>query len=451
MPQISHPVRLPAAGNPDTTFRGHRGPLKHRCGLCMELKAKLLRCTGCNVVRYCSKDHQVKHRLEHKSTCNKIKKCRTKLTKEENAVRNATPDFMTPANAFESNVGHFWGIHSTRDYMRARFDLADTVRRQGTLDGVTEGFEHLQDMMRLCRSDNMGLRDLIPSVMLQLDKDQECYDFIKWYQTEGQRSDYDWGNIDLPFLNVKDADVLEDVGYLQQKYGDVQQISAVMLLKLKLLIDIIHIKLTRKVLATRLAPELWKPAELCVIRSPISQQWVGKGYRDLTAVQQKLELHIKLLARAVQDINRHFPQGILDPEEYLVDLPTHHSRGSFEEMQLLLQYSYPAWYQHEGVLELLQSAKAIAAKDSEGEIDDMMTSMTFKNNPGSDRKKEEMLDDVSRNRLWGYFSDAVDNAMSLSEVPPSEVRRLEARAAWEEAEAEERELMSDSDDDEEDV
>ena len=102
-------------------------------------------------------------------------------------------------------------------------------------------------------------------------------------------------------------------------------------------------------------------------------------------------------------------------------------------------------------MELLQSAKAIAAKDSEGEIDDMMTSMTFKNNPGSDRKKEEMLDDVSRNRLWGYFSDAVDNAMSLSEVPLSEVRRLEARAAWEEAEAEERELMSESDDDEEDV
>lgn len=39
-----------------------------------------------------------------------IESFRAKLVKEEDLVRNATPDFMTPANAFETSVGHFWGF-----------------------------------------------------------------------------------------------------------------------------------------------------------------------------------------------------------------------------------------------------------------------------------------------------------------------------------------------------
>ena len=440
--------RLPAADRPDTDFKGPRGPLKNRYGLCLEPKSKLSRCTGCHVARYCSKEHQVQHRQEHKSVCNKIKKCRTKLDKEDDAVRNATPDFMTPANAFETDVGHFWGITSTRDYVRARFELADTVRRLGTLDGVIEALGHLRDMLRLCRGDNMGVRDLIPTMMLQLDQDAECYDFVKWYQTEGVRDDYDWSNIDSPFLNIKGANVLEDVGYLNRKYLRVQHISAVMLLKLKLLIDIINIKLARKVIAARLPPELWGRVELHVIRSPVSRQWVGKPYQDITGIQQKLEIHVKLLSRAIHNINEYFVDALLNADEHLSSRPEYYSQGSFEEIELLLQYSYAAWWQHDGVLELLHSAKSIARKDSEEEIEDMMSSTTFRNNPGSGRSKEELLNDVSCNRLWGYFDDAVEDAMSLSENYPSEVRRLQIRARWQaDKEEEECELMGDDEDD----
>ena len=435
--QMMHQSRLPVTDRPGTDFKGPRGPLKHRCGLCLEPNSKLSRCTGCQVVRYCSREHQVEHRPKHKSVCNKIKKHRAKVSKEEHAVRNATPDFMTPANAFETHVGHFWGIHSTRDYMRARFDLADTVRRLGSLDGVTEALGHLRDMLRLCRGDNMGVRDLIPPMMLQLDQDSECYDFVKWYETEGQRGDYDWGNMDLPFLSVKGANVLEDVGYLTRKYGRIQHISAVMLLKLKLLVDIIYVKLARKVIAARLPPELWERVELHVVRSSVSRQWVGKSYQAITGAQQQLELHIRLLARAIKLRNEHFDTVLLSADEYLSIRPGFYSPGSFEEMLLLLQYSYAGWWEHEGVVELLQSAKSIASKDSEDEIEDMMDGTTFKTNPGSDRTKEELLDDVSCNRLWGYFEYAVEDAINLSEVRPSETRRLQYRAEDEDDEGDE--------------
>lgn len=335
---------------------------------------------------------------------------------------------MTPANAFETHVGHFWGLLDTRDYMRARFALADTLRQQATLDGVSEALDHLQDMLRLNRSDNMGLRDLVPAVMLQLDKDQECYDFVKWWVTVGRQGDYDWGNMDLPFLNVKDANVMEDVKYLKYEFVDVQHVAAVMLLNMKLLVDVVNIKLTRLVLKGRLPPELWGSIESNVVRSPISHEWVAKSEHHLTSLQETLQVHVKILAKTIMDINENFAQVLLNADEHLSEPLEAYSRGTFEEMVLMVKHSYPAWRQHEGVLELLRSAKLIAGKDSEDEIDDMMEGSCFKTNPGSDRSRAELLDDVSRNRLWGYFDDAVEDAVSLNKIRPSDKKREELRA-----------------------
>lgn len=123
--------------------------------------------------------------------------------------------------------------------------------------------------------------------MLQLDKDQECYDLIKWHATEGQRDDYDWGDTSLPYLNIKNADVLEDMEHIGRGHG-VSHLAAIILLKLKLLLDTISIKLIRKVVSGRLPPELWKRIEVKTLRSPISCQWSGKSDQDITNLQRKL-------------------------------------------------------------------------------------------------------------------------------------------------------------------
>lgn len=163
-----------------SAHRGPVGPLRHRCSQCLETDARLLLCSACRAVRYCSSEHQAAHRPRHKTTCNRIKKARTKLTQEDDAVRNAVPNFAVPANAFETHAGRFWGVMSTRDYMLARCSLADLLHTLGTLDGVHEALVHMQDMLRLCRSDNLGLRSIVPALMLRLDLDQECYDFTEW-------------------------------------------------------------------------------------------------------------------------------------------------------------------------------------------------------------------------------------------------------------------------------
>lgn len=118
--------------------------------------------------------------------------------------------------------------------MRARFAFVEAMQKVKTRASVEAQRDKLIDMLRLCRGDNMGVRDLIPSLLLRLGQFQECYDFIRWYETEGQRGDYDWGNIDLPFLDVENADVLEPVDYLCHRFPSIN-VAAVALLKIKLL------------------------------------------------------------------------------------------------------------------------------------------------------------------------------------------------------------------------
>ncbi|KAK3059734.1 hypothetical protein LTS18_010168, partial [Coniosporium uncinatum] len=104
-----------------------------------------------------------------------------------------------PADAFNTCVGRFWTIEDTRDYMEARFALVEALLKIKTFKAVDAALGHAADMLRLNRSDYLGMRDLAPSLMLRLNMDQECYDFLKWWGTEGSRTNYDWGNMDFSY------------------------------------------------------------------------------------------------------------------------------------------------------------------------------------------------------------------------------------------------------------
>ena len=84
------------------------------------------------------------------------------------------------------------GILQTHPYVRARYGVVDALLAIKTKEAVEEAHSHVMDMLRLCRGDNMGVRDLVPALYLRLNRDQPCYDFIKWYSTSGRDPDYDW-------------------------------------------------------------------------------------------------------------------------------------------------------------------------------------------------------------------------------------------------------------------
>lgn len=210
------------------------------CGL-YGSTAGLSNCSACKVLPYCSPEHQVKHRNAHKAACTKIKRARAAHDIEKQKLQDLPGDFMTAANPFETVAGHFWGVHETRPYMRAHYGLVEAILKVKNKKAVQAAEAHFVYMLRLCRSDNMGIRDPVPFQMLCLGKDQECYDFIKLGETCDPDGTYDWGDMDLPYLSVKDADVYEAVECIfngAESFPSLSHLVAITLLKIKLLLDI---------------------------------------------------------------------------------------------------------------------------------------------------------------------------------------------------------------------
>ena len=72
--------------------------------------------------------------------------------------------------AFQRDVGHFWGLLETRPYLRARLGLAHALWTAGRRD---EAVAHLQDMLRLNPNDNQGVRYTLAGFLLFLDRDDD--------------------------------------------------------------------------------------------------------------------------------------------------------------------------------------------------------------------------------------------------------------------------------------
>lgn len=260
---------------------------------------------------------------------------------------------MTPPNLFEEGVGHFWGIHETRPYMRARYALIESLLKIQTSQAVQSALNHALDMLRLCRGDNIGVRDCIPAMFLRLGKDQACYDFIKWYFTTGQDPHYDWGDTDLPFLDVKDADSFESVELYTGTYADISFVVAVALIKFRLLLDIKALQ-NSTVLGEKVPQELLDSIRGQLVSSIVAGNKDIMQNQDQTVLIKKLESQVEELFKAVNTSNKYFWPALLRPGSNLNARPQMYSKGTVEHMQLVLQYSYASWVETPGAIDMIK-------------------------------------------------------------------------------------------------
>jgi tetratricopeptide (TPR) repeat protein len=83
--------------------------------------------------------------------------------------------------AFTQWVGQFWMVLPTRPYMRARAGLADALWMLGECDAA---IAHLQDMLRLCPNDNMGLRYMLINWLLAAGRDADAGKLLDHYKRD---------------------------------------------------------------------------------------------------------------------------------------------------------------------------------------------------------------------------------------------------------------------------
>ncbi|MBI2939661.1 MAG: hypothetical protein HYY04_04415 [Chloroflexi bacterium] len=72
--------------------------------------------------------------------------------------------------AFQEDVGHFWGIVETRPYMRARAGLAQCLWATGRRE---EAIEHYWELLRLNPGDNQGNRHVLLNCLLRIGADTD--------------------------------------------------------------------------------------------------------------------------------------------------------------------------------------------------------------------------------------------------------------------------------------
>ena len=316
---------------------------------------KLLKCQACKVVHYCSRDHQVAHREHHKKACNAIKKNQKVLDQEQTKLRSDPGDFMTPPNLFEEQVGHFWGILATRDYLRARYALVEALLEVENYSAVEAAHAHCMDILRLCSSDNMGIRDKVPALKLRLGKDQECYEFCKWWATTNGEGPCDWGNMSHPYLDVKDADPFEQPQkFFIKKFGDVNHCVAITLLKIRLLMDVRELQMS-SVIGKNVPQEILDSVRGQIVSSSVvAKNKNVMNAQDHTTMIANLEAQINELHGAVKKMNEHFWPALLSPKEHLNAQPEAYSWGSVEEMQIALQHTYDAWTETPGAVDMIR-------------------------------------------------------------------------------------------------
>lgn len=84
--------------------------------------------------------------------------------------------------AFQHDVGHFWGLLETRPYMRARCGLAQALWAAGQSD---DAIAHYRDMLRLNPNDNQGVRYLLAACLLKIERDDDLNALLQEYDGDG--------------------------------------------------------------------------------------------------------------------------------------------------------------------------------------------------------------------------------------------------------------------------
>ncbi|KAI0837245.1 hypothetical protein F5Y06DRAFT_271143 [Hypoxylon sp. FL0890] len=308
-----------------------------------ESRVDLLRCPACHVVWYCSREHRISHRDIHKSECDEVKNNREEVAVEKERLRDeqGKDPFGVPDRVFEEHSGHFWTYLGTQPYMKKKYRLIESLLSIQTIDAIQAALDTSMYTVRLDRRDHLVLRSKIPSLMLQLNKDQECYDFVRWWYTCNPDGSYDWHDLSAPFLDTKNADVFEPCDLFINDTLNWAHIAAITLIKVRLLIDLESLQ--------DASPTTPKKA----LSSVTLRRTDIMNSPDRTARMNDLKTQIRKLYDCVHKANKDFWQTLIDLSNNLLFIPPDRTESRRDKMLVALQRSYPAWEKTPGATDRL--------------------------------------------------------------------------------------------------
>ena len=154
----------------------------------------LLLCNGCKMVKFCSRECQREYWSVHKEYCEGIQMMESTMeSKRAEAIERMGVD------AFEGeNARNVWGNVFGRVYCYARRFVADAyfeMAHEEDYDHIYEtGLAHYLELLRLNHTDAQGLRKTVPFVLIKLEREDDCYNFVKWWMSKDANGEHDWSH-----------------------------------------------------------------------------------------------------------------------------------------------------------------------------------------------------------------------------------------------------------------
>lgn len=184
---------------------------------------------------------------------------------------------------------------------------------------------------------------MVPALQLRLGLEQECYDTQKWWATTGSTKGYDWFNMEQPHMDIRGADVLEDME-LFVKDDDTSNLVPLTLLKLRLRLELEQLQAHGD--ADGSSDPYDRP-----IGSTAREIWS----RDKASVQSAIDTlkrHYTVLFERVHEVNERFWSLMLwEAEETLRPMYTY---GSPEEATLVLDRNQRAFEETKDAIPLIE-------------------------------------------------------------------------------------------------
>lgn len=189
-------------------------------------------------------------------------------------------------------------------------------------------------------------------------RDQDCYDILKWWNTEAERTD-DWYESDDTYLDTKGADAVESVDYICRAYLSLSHMAAMMLVKVKLLLDLTAWR-TSVAESGSIPGDVLNIVQRHVVTSSIvaSRKELRDG-QHMRAMCEKGAAQTTAQYRAVHARNMHYWSAIEERGNLKGARSDSYAPGS--RMELLMEYSRDAWLETPGALAVVRRQEKVCS------------------------------------------------------------------------------------------
>lgn len=310
------------------------------CGLPSSgAKSRLLQCSRCKFVHYCSKKCQRSDFGKHKLICQKVGEDAAIVASEEPKLRNFVREEGQPAeDLFETEVGHFGNIPQAHDYTYYRSGMgallkhmADAILQHPTMSQWNTIKVHFQEYLRLCKNDDFNLRQSFPFVLVNCNLDDQAYAFARCFILDQDDCDRHHGTQEGDWVyaieeGCRYEDILEQVPQSERRFIDVCWLVAILIVKLRLL-AVFDKKRRNRVELTE---------------------------EEASRVEQNRTVQVPKLMDAIHKRNKSMLPSLINPLPLLSQcLPPMHSTGGVDEAATVLHNAVGPFYRCAGALEVL--------------------------------------------------------------------------------------------------